>query len=80
VKDDGKTHANGDHGDADQSKVKCAIVNGKGEDVSDGLHDVFYLSYVLRGTGSNIISRGEDFSIDAGFAIPALVQLADWIE
>jgi hypothetical protein len=40
----------------------------------------FYLGFVLRGTGLNIISRGEDFSIDAGFAIPALVQLADWIE
>jgi hypothetical protein len=38
VKDDGKTHANGDDGGADQRKVYRFGRYGKGEDMVNGLH------------------------------------------
>lgn len=44
MKDYGKPDASRDHGGADQRKIYCALIDGKGEDVIDGLHDDYILS------------------------------------
>jgi hypothetical protein len=49
VKDDGKTHASRDHGGADQRKIYCALINGKGENVGYGLHMCFLIFLVWFG-------------------------------
>jgi hypothetical protein len=38
MQDDRKTDTNGDDGGADQRKVYCALIHGKGENVGYGLH------------------------------------------
>jgi hypothetical protein len=58
MQDDGKTDPNGDDSGANQRKIYCRLVHGKGENVGYGLHLCFLFDFVLRGTGSNIIGRG----------------------
>lgn len=48
MQDDRKTHANCDHGGANQRKIYCALIHGKGEDVRDGLHDVIPQNMLIR--------------------------------
>jgi hypothetical protein len=43
VQDDGKPDANGDDSRANQREIYCALIDGKGKNVVDGLHDVFCL-------------------------------------